>query len=159
MTRAGLCVASRDAVRDGQVQRHRAVATVDSLEVLHIVAALGVSLSVPGVAVTGGFRELVGDGVVDGQMQRDGTVAAIYGLEVLHIVTGDGVCLSVPGVAVASGFVHVREGNGIDCHGHARRTCAAVLVRARHGVGGRGGGTDSDGRTGVTSVPNIAVGT
>ena len=89
---------------DGQVQRDGTVAAMDGLEVLHIVAALGVSLSVPGVTVASGFGELLSNSVVDGQMQRYGAVATVDGLEVLYIVAALGVCLIVPSVSVTGGF-------------------------------------------------------
>ena len=81
---------------------------------LHIVTSLGVSLSVPDVAVASGFRELVGDSVVDGQMQRHRAVATVNSLEVLHVVAALGVGLAIPGVAVASRFGELVSDGAVD---------------------------------------------
>ena len=48
------------------MQCNHAVATVDGLELLRVVATLGVGLPIPSIAVASRFVELVSDGVVDG---------------------------------------------------------------------------------------------
>ena len=93
---------------------HRAVAAVNGREVLYIVAALVIGLSVPDVGPTGCYVGFNMRTLVDGQMQHDGTVAAVDGLEVLHIVAALEVGLAVPGVAVASGFGELLSNSVVD---------------------------------------------
>ncbi len=53
---------------DGQMQGHGTVAVMDRSEMLYIVAALGVNLFVPCIAVASRFGKLEGGGIMDGQV-------------------------------------------------------------------------------------------
>ena len=108
----GIAVGDVVAVIHGQVQGHGAVATIDGLEMLHVVAGSGVGLIVPCVAVTSCRMEFGCGGIVDGQMQRHGAVATMDSLEMLHIITGDAVGLVIPSVAVTNGGIKFRR-NGM----------------------------------------------
>ena len=70
---------------------------MDRLELLLVVAGLGVGGAIPSITVTGGCGPCgLLDGI-DGEMQRDGAVAAMDCLEMLHIIARVGVGLVVPG--------------------------------------------------------------
>ena len=133
-TKAGIMFFSADhvivcdiaAVVDGQMQSYGAVAAMDGLEVLHLVAARRVVLVVPGVAVTSCLAEFGRGGIVDGQVQRHGAVATMDGLEVLNLVTACRVVFVVPGVAVASGCTELGSGGLVDGQIQGYSAVAAV---------------------------------
>ncbi len=83
------------------MHRHDGVAAVNGLEVLRIIAGLGIDHAVPSVATAGGLVKFRGIGVMDGQVQDHEAVATEIGIELLRVVARLRVGLLVPGVAVA----------------------------------------------------------
>ena len=87
---------------DGQMQRHRAVAAVGGIEVLHVVAGLRVNGVVPCEGFADGLAPLGSGVVVQRQMQRDDGVTLVGGGEGLQVVSRSCISHLVPGVTVAA---------------------------------------------------------
>lgn len=83
---------------DGQMQGDRAVATVDGLEFLRVIAAFDVGFIVPSITVDGRFRELDDFSRIDGQVQRNGTIGAVDVEEMLRVITRNGVGFIIPSI-------------------------------------------------------------
>ena len=81
-----------------KVQGHRAVAALYGLEVLRVVTALGVGVSIPDVASANGYCEFCGSEIADGQVYGHGAVTTVDGLEYLSVVASLGISLTIPGI-------------------------------------------------------------
>ena len=92
------------------MQRYGAVAAVDCLEVLDIVARGGVGGVVPSVGVASGVGDVIGHCREDSEVQGDSGVGAVYVMELLDVVTGLRVNGVVPLIGDTGGIAELVGG-------------------------------------------------
>ena len=90
------------AVEDGEMQRHRAVATMNRAEMLLVVARGIVGFVIPSIGIASLLGERIRQRRMNRQVQCHHAVAAVNRIEMLHIIARSRIGLVVPCIEIAS---------------------------------------------------------